>query len=96
MTGLEPGMRVVVRYRIPPERPAALSLTDALGDLLAHDGGQVTVRTKHGDVVIAEPDIVAAKQVPPAPPARPARRPNPPASDPPVFRPTRFRPTRFR
>lgn len=71
MIGLQPGMRVVVRYRIAGPLP----LTDVLGELLAHYDGEVTVQTKRGTVVINEVDIVAAKAVPPAPPPRPPRRP---------------------
>lgn len=70
LAGLHAGMRVVVRYRIPREGITAPSLTDALGDLLAYDGGQVTVQTKRGAVVIDEQDIVAAKEVPSAPARR--------------------------
>ncbi|MDR6268763.1 putative acetyltransferase [Arthrobacter russicus] len=75
MAGLRPGMRVVLRYRIAGPLP----LTDALGELLARQDGEATVLTKRGAVVVRESDIVAAKEVPPAPPARAPRRP--PVSD---------------
>lgn len=61
-----PGTRVVVRYRIDG------GLTDALGQLLACDAGSCTVRTRRADVVIPLELVVAAKEVPPAPPRRPA------------------------
>ena len=59
-----PGTRVVVRYRIDH------GLTDALGHLLACDGGACTIRTRKADVVIQLADVVAAKEVPPAPERR--------------------------
>ncbi|MFD5276691.1 hypothetical protein ACFWIX_03915 [Pseudarthrobacter sp. NPDC058362] len=62
-----PGTRVVVRYRIEG------GLTDALGYLVACDAGACTVRTRQADVVISLTEVVAAKQVPPAPPRRAPR-----------------------
>jgi len=59
---------VVVRYRI-----AGGGLTDALGLLVDADDGDCTVRTRQADVVIPLELVVAAKEVPPAPPRRPAR-----------------------
>ncbi len=58
------GTRVVVRYRIEG------GLTDALGELVERTGGECTVRTRREDVTIALPLVVAAKEVPPAPPRR--------------------------
>lgn len=58
------GTRVVVRYRVDG------GFTDALGDLLECGEGECTVRTRSADVVIALDLVVAAKQVPPAPPRR--------------------------
>ena len=63
-----PGIRVVVRYRIEG------GLTDALGHLLACDAGSCTIRTRQADVVIPLGQVVAAKEVPPAPPRRTARQ----------------------
>ena len=63
-----PGTRVVVRYRI-----AGGGLTDALGNLVDTDDDGCTVRTRQADVVIPLELVVAAKEVPPAPPRRPAR-----------------------
>ncbi|MGK3957012.1 hypothetical protein ACLKOZ_12540 [Arthrobacter sp. R4] len=63
-----PGTRVVVRYRI-----AGGGLTDALGHLVDTDDDGCTVRTRQADVVIPLELVVAAKEVPPAPPRRPAR-----------------------
>jgi hypothetical protein len=61
------GIRVVVRYRIDG------GLTDALGELVGKSDGECTVRTRRSDVVIALPLVVAAKEVPPAPPRRTPR-----------------------
>jgi hypothetical protein len=63
------GTRVVVRYRIEG------GLTDALGELVGKSDGECTVRTRRSDVVIALPLVVAAKEVPPAPPRRTPRAP---------------------
>ncbi|MFJ5860632.1 hypothetical protein ACIQCM_04355 [Pseudarthrobacter sp. NPDC092439] len=62
-----PGTRVVVRYRIEG------GLTDALGHLVARDAGACTIRTRQADVVIPLERVVAAKEVPPAPPRRAPR-----------------------
>ncbi len=59
-----PGTRVVVRYRIDG------GFTDALGHLVMCDGGACTVRTRQADVVIPLREVVAAKEVPPAPEPR--------------------------
>jgi hypothetical protein len=59
------GTRVVVRYRIEG------GLTDAIGDLVGKADGGCTVRTRRADVVIPLRLVVAAKEVPPAPPRRP-------------------------
>jgi hypothetical protein len=64
---------VVVRYRIEG------GLTDALGHLLASDAGSCTIRTRQADVVIPLERVVAAKEVPPAPPRRTPRQ-APPSS----------------
>jgi hypothetical protein len=61
------GIRVVVRYRIEA------GLTDALGELVGKSDGECTIRTRRSDVVIALPLVVAAKEVPPAPPPRTPR-----------------------
>ena len=67
LSGAPLGTRVVVRYRIDG------GLTDALGELVGRADGTCTVRTRHSDVVIALPLVVAAKEVPPAPPRRAPR-----------------------
>jgi hypothetical protein len=54
----------VVRYRIED------GLTDALGHLLACDSDACTIRTRKADVVIRLADVIAAKEVPPAPERR--------------------------
>jgi hypothetical protein len=69
LSGAPLGTRVVVRYRIDG------GLTDALGELVQRTDGACTVRTRHSDVVIALPLVVAAKEVPPAPPRRAPRVP---------------------
>lgn len=56
-----------MRYRIED------GLTDALGHLLACDAGACTIRTRQADVVIPLELVVAAKEVPPAPPRRAPR-----------------------
>jgi len=63
-----PGRRVVVRYLLPSGQA-----TDALGELLSADASTVVVDGKRGVERIAVADIVAAKEVPPAPAPRPRR-----------------------
>ena len=58
------GTRVVVRYRVPG------GATDVLGPLLARSELDCQVRGKAGPVTIRLADIVAAKQIPPAPEPR--------------------------
>jgi hypothetical protein len=65
LSGAPLGTRVVVRYRIEG------GLTDALGELVGKADGECTVRTRRADVVVALALVVAAKEVPPAPPRRP-------------------------
>ncbi|ASN21034.1 hypothetical protein CGK93_16115 [Arthrobacter sp. YN] len=60
----EPGIRVVVRYRIDD------GLTDALGYLLDTSDNSCTVRTRTSDVEIPLAMVIAAKEVPPPPPRR--------------------------
>ena len=61
------GSRVVVRTRIPG------GYTDALGFLRSRSAASVSVETKRGLVTLAMVDVVAAKEVPPAPEPRPRR-----------------------
>ena len=61
----EPGRRVVVRYLLPTGQA-----TDALGELLSADAATVVVDGKRGIERIARADIVAAKELPPAPEPR--------------------------
>ncbi|NKX53740.1 putative acetyltransferase [Arthrobacter mobilis] len=65
---LPPGTRVVVRYRIEG------GFTDALGELVHAGPADCVVRTRRGDVTVPLAQVVAAKQVPPAPPRRAAGR----------------------
>ncbi|MBD1542367.1 hypothetical protein G9E11_08930 [Arthrobacter sp. IA7] len=74
MAAAPAGTRVVVRYRIDG------GFTDALGDLVECDESECTVRTRRSDVGIPLDSVVAAKQVPPAPPRRGSRL-APPAAD---------------
>ncbi|MDY0908637.1 hypothetical protein [Microbacterium sp. CFBP9034] len=60
-----PGRRVVVRYLLPSGQA-----TDALGELLSADADTVVVDGKRGVEHIAVADIIAAKEVPPAPTPR--------------------------
>lgn len=64
----EPGHRVVVRYRLPSGQA-----TDALGELLSTDETTVVVDGKRGVERIPRGDIIAAKEVPPAPAPRSRR-----------------------
>ena len=68
MTPLTPGMRVVVRYRLPSGQA-----TDALGILLTRMTTTLVVDGKRGIERIAVADVIAAKQVPPPPEPRPRR-----------------------
>lgn len=61
---LEPGTRVVVRYRIDGGQ------TDALGELLRVDAALCVVDTRRGPVSVALDSVTAAKPVPPAPARR--------------------------
>lgn len=69
LRSLQPGVRVVVRYRIDE------GFTDALGTLEAVGEAGCTVATRRGAVVIPYPLVTAAKTVPPPPPRRAPRRP---------------------
>jgi hypothetical protein len=68
LTGAELGIRVVVRTRIPG------GYTDALGYLRSCDDTHCSVETKRGTVSLLLAEVVAAKEVPPAPAPRPRRR----------------------
>ncbi|MGV8897560.1 MAG: hypothetical protein ACOH10_10655 [Rhodoglobus sp.] len=57
-----PGMRVVVRYRLPTGQA-----TDALGMLVSADETTLVVDGKRGLERIDVSAIIAAKEVPPAP-----------------------------
>lgn len=61
-------MRVVVRYILPTGQA-----TDALGELLRIDDGELVVDGKRGVERIPRGAVIVAKQVPP-PPAPRARR----------------------
>ena len=61
------GTRVVVRTRIPD------GYTDALGFLRGRSAASVSVETQRGLVTLLMADVVAAKEVPPAPAPRERR-----------------------
>ena len=63
---LEPGMRVVIRYRLDDGRA-----TDALGVLLSLTATHAVVDTKRGAESIELVRVIAAKEVPPPPRPRP-------------------------
>jgi hypothetical protein len=60
-----PGMRVVVRYRLPSGQA-----TDALGLLLSADASTLVVDGRRGVERIAVDTVIAAREVPPAPTPR--------------------------
>lgn len=62
---MKPGDRVVVRYRLPSGQA-----TDALGMLLSVDATTLVVDGKRGIETIDVCDVIAAKEVPPAPDRR--------------------------
>ena len=65
------GTRVVVRHRVGD------LATDALGLLVRRGPTDCDIRTSKGDVTVRFADIVAAKQIPPPPVPRSARRLHP-------------------
>ncbi|WP_372697999.1 hypothetical protein [Arthrobacter sp. JSM 101049] len=83
-TTLDPGDRIVVRYRLDSsasgaghEASGAASegprLSDAIGHFLALEDGVLTVETRSGMVAIQRADVTHAKRVPPAPQRRRSR-----------------------
>ncbi len=65
---LEPGMRVVMRYRLGDG-----SATDALGELVELTDTHAVVQTKRGAQTVPLDRVIAAKRVPAAPvPRRPS------------------------
>ncbi len=61
------GVRVSLRRRLPDG-----GLGDVLGVLEAWRDGVLTVRRRDDSAVdVAEPDLLAIKKIPPAPPRRP-------------------------
>lgn len=60
-SALTVGMRVVLRHRIDG------GFTDALGELTVSEPSTLTVQTRRGPVTVPRRDVVAAKEVPPAP-----------------------------
>ena len=71
---LEPGRRVVLRYRIDrATSPGGVGSTDALGTIEAVDEHTVTVMTRRGADRVVRGLVTAAKEVPPPPQRRPRR-----------------------
>lgn len=70
---LQPGDRIVLRYRLEAEpiRPGSAALTDALGETVEVGKLSVSIQTRKGLVVVPRQAITHAKRVPPAPPRRP-------------------------
>jgi hypothetical protein len=68
LTAAPSGMRVVVRYLLEPGSEAGA--TDALGFVHASDDTHCVIATKRGLETIAFAAVLAAKEVPPAPPRR--------------------------
>ncbi|HOB56472.1 MAG TPA: hypothetical protein PKY48_06755 [Rhodoglobus sp.] len=66
LVNLEPGMRVVIRYRLDDGRA-----TDALGILLSLTSSHAVVDTKRGAESIELVRVIASKVVPPPPRPRP-------------------------
>jgi len=66
LVNLEPGMRVVIRYRLDDGRA-----TDALGILLSLTSSHAVVDTERGAGSIELVRVIASKVVPPPPRPRP-------------------------
>ena len=66
LVNLEPGMRVVIRYRLDDGRA-----TDALGILLSLTSSHAVVDTKRGAESIELVRVIASKVGPPPPRPRP-------------------------
>ncbi|MGL4744995.1 MAG: GNAT family N-acetyltransferase [Dermatophilaceae bacterium] len=65
------GARVVIRSRLPAPDPATgATRTDVVGILVATDDARMTLATRRGEVTVARADVVAVKEVPPAPSRR--------------------------
>ena len=78
MSGLAPdgvavGRRVVLRVALDdddPGRSQGFTVTDVVGDLVAADASTLVVATRRGERTVARASVVAAKELPPAPPRR--------------------------
>ena len=65
------GTRVAMRYRLTsPDPSTGARLTDVVGELVASGPESLTVRSRHGEVVVPRRAVTALKEVPP----RPSRR----------------------
>lgn len=66
LRGVAVGTRVVARYLLEGG-----SATDALGTVLSRDHSTVVIDTKRGPAAVPIAAVIAAKEVPPPPAARP-------------------------
>lgn len=78
---VDPGERLVVRFRLPGMAPtghdagAAAAgrgphLSDVIGTFVSLDDGVLTLQTRTGPATVAVGDVTHAKRVPPAPQRR--------------------------
>lgn len=67
------GRRVALRHRIAPDHAPGPRFTDAVGELTADGPDAVVVHTRSGPVRARHDDVVAVREVPPAPARRASR-----------------------
>lgn len=67
------GRRVALRHRIAPDDAPGPRFTDAVGELSADGPDAVVVHTRSGPVRMRRGDVVAVREVPPAPARRASR-----------------------
>lgn len=81
-TTLDPGERIVIRYRITSRGEGATAVvdpggphySDSIGDFVSLVDGWLTVQTRTGPVTVEHSAVTHAKRVPPAPQRRGKRR----------------------
>lgn len=66
------GRRVALRHRIAPDGSPGPRFSDAVGELTPEGPDAVLVHTRSGVVRISRDDVVAVREVPPAPARRPS------------------------
>ena len=72
------GRRLLLRVALGPDDPGraqGFSVTDVVGEVLATDGTTARLLTRRGEREVALDDVVAVKELPPAPPRRRPSRP---------------------